>query len=280
MSVRRIALPLVQMAPAHLETLTFLVIVLAVGSPLALLPKSPALTAIALWVPGIVAGALVLRAGGKELVRSLGLDRLGWPDAYLFAIWVPVLFVIGRIAVVVALGAGVLDANVGGLHPASGGAPDPVAVQQLVVAILAAPFAQLLVMLGAELGWRAYLLPRLMPLGTWPAITLTSALWWAWQLPRVLDVRSAQWPLESAAFLFWCLFIGEILGWLYLRTRSVWAPALFAASLSATAYLPSMVLRGLAPDAASPFGPAALIVPAIVVLLIRQGSQGEVQPGR
>ncbi len=280
MSVRRLSLPLVQLAPGQLEVLAFLAITIAVGWPLMLAPHSAVLGGVVSWVPGIAALLILARGSTRNLLRRIALDRVGWPDAYLFAIWVPVLFVVGRVATVVALRAGVLDADLGGLHPASGAAPALDALQQLVGAVLLAPFAQMIVTLGSELGWRAFVLPRLLPLGTWPAITLTSLLWWAWQLPRVLDPRSPQWPVETVAFLFWCLFVGEILAWLYLRTRSVWAPALFSAALTTTAYLPALVLRDLAPDAASPFGPAALIVPAVIVLLIRQRSEGEVRLGR
>ncbi|MDE3111434.1 MAG: CPBP family intramembrane metalloprotease [Chloroflexota bacterium] len=279
MSVRRTSLALVQVAPANVEVLAFLGLALAIGWPLMLAPRSEVTSDIVAWVPGLAALAVLARASTRHLPRRIALDRLGWPDAYLLAIWVPILFVVGRIAIVVALRAGSLDPDVGGLHPASGAPPTLDAMGQLVGAVLLAPFAQILVTLGSELGWRAFLLPRLLPLGTWPAITITSLLWWAWQLPRVIDPRSAQWPIDLVAFLFWCLFVGEILAWLYLRTRSVWAPALFSATLAATAYLPSLVLRDLSPDAASPFGPAALIVPAIVVLLIRQRSEGEVRVG-
>ncbi len=279
MSVRRTSLPLVQVAPGNVEVLAFLGLAFAIGWPLMLAPRSAVASDVAAWVPGIVALLILAHGSLRHLPRRIALDRLGWPDAYLFAIWVPVLFVVGRVAIVVALRAGSLDANVGGLHPASGAPPTFGAMEQLVSAVLLAPFAQLAVTLGSELGWRAFLLPRLLPFGTWPAITGTSLLWWAWQLPRVIDLRSPQWPVDAVAFLFWSLFVGEILAWLYLRTRSVWAPALFSAVLATTAYLPSLVLRDLSPDAASPFGPAALIIPALVVLLIRQRSEGEVRVG-
>lgn len=277
MSVVRLALPAVRATPSHLEAAAFLALVLGAGWPLMIASRAAGVPQLALWVPGLAAAFIVTRGSTRFVLRRLALDRLGWPDAYLFAIWVPVLFAIGRIGITVALSAGQLDRDLGGLHPASGAAPSMDAVTGLVGAILLAPFAQLVFSLGSELGWRAFLLPRLLPLGTWPAITLTSLLWWAWQLPMVLDLGSPHWPIEAVAFLFWCLFVGEILGWLYLRTRSAWAPALCSAAMVTATYLPALVLRDLAPDGASPFGPAALIVPALVVLLIRDRSNGEVR---
>src|SRR5690606_13655645 len=54
-------------------------------------------------------------------------------------------------------------------------------VQALVVVQLAIiPFGALLNMIpafGEELGWRGWLLPSLMPLGTWPALLISGAVW-------------------------------------------------------------------------------------------------------
>ncbi len=275
MSVGRIPLTLVREAPSHLDILAFFALVIGAGWPLMLASRAGLPIEAAAWIPGIAA-VLVLRTPLRGTLRRLGIARLGWPDAYLIAFWAPVAYVVGRIAVTVALRAGQLDENVGGLHPASGAAPSFDAIQALVAAVLVAPLATMLLTVGTEIGWRAFLLPRLLHLGSWQAITVTSVLWWMWQLPRVVDPSSSGWLLETVAFLFWCLFVGEILGWLYLRTRSVWAPALFSAGLAATSYLPSVVLRDLSPEAASPFGPASLIVLGVIVLLIRERHQGEV----
>ncbi len=277
MRLRRIALPARRLAPGHLETAAFLAILVGAGWPLMFASRLLGMPDLALWVPG-AAALLIVRSSGRGALRRLGIDRVGWPDAYLVALWLPVLLAAGQIALVVALRAGRLDADVGGLHPASGAPPTIDAVGRLVGAILLVPFGRTLLTVGSEIGWRAYLLPRLLPLGSWRAITLTSALWWAWQLPLVLDMRSGRWPLEATFFLFWSLFVGEVLGWLYLRTRSVWAPALFSAAIGSVSYLPAAVLRDVSPDAAFPFGPAALILPAIVVLFIRMRSDGDVLP--
>lgn len=264
--------------PEQLEVLAFLAVALLAGWPIMLAAPTAPAVAVAAWVPGIAALALTRMRGSGGVRRRLGLDRLGWPDAYLVAIWVPVLFAAARILAAVALGNGRLDADVGGLHPASGGLPDSAAVTQVVAAILVAPLANMAVTVGSELGWRAYLLPRLLPLGPRRAVTLTSLAWAAWQAPLVVDPSAERWPLEAAAFLVWCLLVGEILGWLWLRTRSVWAPALFSGAIGATSFLPGLVLRDVAPDALSSVGPLALIGPAIVVLVIRSRSREDPSP--
>jgi membrane protease YdiL (CAAX protease family) len=39
---------------------------------------------------------------------------------------------------------------------------------------------------GEELGWRGYLLPKLMPLGKWKAYVLVGIIWGLWHGPLVL----------------------------------------------------------------------------------------------
>lgn len=261
----------------RVELAAFLGVAIAVSWPIMLVaPSSPAAPLVG-WVPGALA-LLLTRRRGVGVRRRLGVDRLGWPDAYLFAIWVPVLFVAGRIALTVALGNGRLDDDVGGLHPASGAYPDGAVVLRVIAAILVVPIVNAFVLLGSELGWRAYLVQRLLPLGSRPAVALASLAWCAWQLPLVLGRAGERWPVEAGTFLVWCVLVGEILGWLYLRTGSVWAPALFSGTLAATSFLPGLVLRDVAADAAMMLGPAALVAPAIVVIAIRLGAPADDEP--
>src|SRR5436305_814196 len=39
---------------------------------------------------------------------------------------------------------------------------------------------------GEQWGWRGYLLPRLLPLGQWPALLLSGAIWGLWHAPVIL----------------------------------------------------------------------------------------------
>jgi membrane protease YdiL (CAAX protease family) len=98
-------------------------------------------------------------------------------------------------------------------------------VVTLPIAIVSSSFAAF----GEEIGWRGWLLPNLLPLGTWPALLLTGAVWGLWHSPIILlgynygrtDV------LGVAAMTVWCVLLGVVFGWLRLRTASVW-PAVIA----------------------------------------------------
>ncbi|MGI5214666.1 lysostaphin resistance A-like protein [Plantactinospora sp. CA-290183] len=70
-----------------------------------------------------------------------------------------------------------------------------------------------------EWGWRGFLLPRLRPIGAWPALVLSGLIWGVWHLPGYVgpDRRPGLVP-----FLVFCVLLGILFGWLRLTTRSVW----------------------------------------------------------
>lgn len=56
----------------------------------------------------------------------------------------------------------------------------------LIASVVVAPFFNGLVALGEEIGWRGYLLPRLLSLGKTRAYVLVGVIWGLWHLPLVL----------------------------------------------------------------------------------------------
>lgn len=70
-----------------------------------------------------------------------------------------------------------------------------------------------------EWGWRGFLLPRLMPLGTWPALLLSGLIWGIWHLPAYLGAGARPGFLP---FLISAIAFGMVLGHLRLRTGSIW----------------------------------------------------------
>ena len=82
---------------------------------------------------------------------------------------------------------------------------------------------------GEELGWRGWLLPNLLPLGTWPALLLSGAIWGVWHAPLILLGYNYQRTdvLGLLLMVGWCMLLGVLIGWLRLRSASVW-PAVIA----------------------------------------------------
>jgi membrane protease YdiL (CAAX protease family) len=88
-----------------------------------------------------------------------------------------------------------------------------------------------------EVGWRAWLLPRLrVRMGARSAVVLTAIIWALWHVPfelsgiQHIDGIS---PLRLAiGFPVGILAAGLVLGWLWLRTESVWLCAIAHGSLN------------------------------------------------
>ncbi|PVZ96350.1 CPBP family intramembrane metalloprotease domain-containing protein [Amnibacterium flavum] len=161
-----------------------------------------------------------------------------------------------------AAGVGALPLTVGAL----------VAIQ--LVTLPAAAFINLIPALGEELGWRGWLLPKLMPLGAVPAIVISGVIWGLWHSPLILlgyNYPDAPGWLGVAAMVGVCITFGGFFGWLRLRSDSVWPAALAHASFNgaAGAYLLfSMAGERIDTTQATVLGWSGWIVPLVLVIVL------------
>lgn len=158
-----------------------------------------------------------------------------------------------------------------------------VVVSQLVMIPFAAATVNALMAFGEELGWRGFLVPALRPLGTWPALLLSGAIWGLWHSPIILlgynfgriDVTGVLYMTGG------CIAWGVLLGWLRLRSASLW-PAVFAhGAMNASAGLIVLLYAaGTTFDMAlaGPLGVAGWIACAIVVVVLMLTGQFRRQP--
>lgn len=126
---------------------------------------------------------------------------------------------------------------------------------------------------GEELGWRGWLLPKLLPLGAWPAMLLTGALWGLWHAPIILLGYNYPSAPVVGVFLFtaFCMLWGVLHGWMRIATGSVWPAALMHGSLNASVgavvffhaagYQPDNVWVGL-------IGLSGWILPTLLVVVL------------
>ena len=99
----------------------------------------------------------------------------------------------------------------------------PLVLTQFGVIILAS-FVNLLPAVGEEIGWRGWLLPKLLPSGIVPALLVSGALWGAWHAPLLLlgyNYPSAPGWLAVLLMIGMCTIVGALLGWLRVRSGSV-----------------------------------------------------------
>ena len=132
--------------------------------------------------------------------------------------------------------------------------------------------------LGEELGWRGWLLPRLMPLGPLPALLVSGVVWGVWHAPLVLlgyNYPNAPGWLGVLAMVGMCILVGALLGWLRLRSGSVWPAALAHAAINGTGGTYLLFARAgeqIDTTQATILGWSGWIVPlAIVTLLVATG---------
>jgi membrane protease YdiL (CAAX protease family) len=102
----------------------------------------------------------------------------------------------------------------------------------VVYALVITPFT-----FGEEWGWRGYLLPSLLPLGQWPALLLSGAIWGLWHAPLI--PLGFNYPQHRILGVFLMLvlgvILGTILGWLRLASGSVVPAVLGHAAIDASA---------------------------------------------
>lgn len=157
----------------------------------------------------------------------------------------------------------------------------------ITLQVIAIPFAAIipnsLVTIGEELGWRGWLLPTLRPLGTWPALLLSGAIWGFWHTPIILlgydfGLTNGYGVLLMIAA---SMILGTLIGWLRLRTASIW-PSVFAhGALNAVGGVSGLVVAAgdhPSPVSAGPLGWAAWIVMAVVITVLALTGQFRKQP--
>lgn len=134
---------------------------------------------------------------------------------------------------------------------------------------------------GEELGWRGWLLPALRPLGTWPALLLTGAIWGLWHSPVILlGYNFGRTDVTGVLFMIGgCVAWGVLFGWLRLRSGSLWPAVVAHGSLNAAAGM-IMIVAAVQPDLAlaGPLGVAGWIVAAVVALVLALTGQFRRQP--
>jgi CAAX protease family protein len=164
------------------------------------------------------------------------------------------------------------------------------------------------VSIGEELGWRAYLLPKLMEhfagaerasasaadpahaggfnaAGARKAALLVGVVWSVWHWP--LFFLGAMYGFPYPNLLLYLVFtcsLSVLLSWVTLRSGSVWPAAVGHGTLSGTAGLAGFLLKGPAiplvgPDPISLIGGIGYIILALVLLFNRKAFVGEKAAG-
>lgn len=248
--------------------------------------------AVAMMATPAVSALIALRWFDRpaSIPRSLGL----WPLrpvkrllSYLaLGLVVPIFIVLVALPIGAALGLyradlvhfsgfkALIDQQLSAVGAPSLDIPIGVLVALQLVNVVLGAFINLIPALGEELGWRGFLLPRLMRFGAVPAIVLSGIIWGAWHAPLILlgyNYPGAPGWLGVVMMMGMCVVVGGIFGWLRLRSQSVWPAALAHGTFNAAAgFSIVFVQAGTEIDTvnATILGWSGWIVPAVIVIAL------------
>jgi uncharacterized protein len=223
-------------------------------------PRFRVLALVMMLTPTVAAvGVTLLLLRPAHPWRSLGLvPSVGWRRLLVLGV-VALLapLVLSAVVLLVAGGLGLarVDWSLGAYatNLSASGTPLPPTVPARTVALVtlaAVPLNGLVAAVpavGEEIGWRGFLLPRLLPLGTGPALLLSGVVWGVWHAPLILlgynyGRTDALGVLLMTGF---CVLVGVGLGALRLRSGCVWPGAVAHGCVNTAS---SVVLLVFSPD--------------------------------
>jgi membrane protease YdiL (CAAX protease family) len=218
--------------------------------------------------------------------------RRGWP--YWVAAWFSpgILTILGGV-VYFALFPGYFDPTFKVIRDLLARSPQPLPISpallvvlQIVQAMAIAPLVNSLFTFGEEFGWRAYLQPRLMPLGERRAFVLMGVIWGVWHWPVIAmgynygaDYPGAPW-LGMLGMVWFTLLVGTLIGWLALRGGSVWPAVIGHAAVNGIAGLAMLFVQGkpnllVGPTPLGVVGSAAWAAVALWILIRQPGKPAD-----
>lgn len=156
--------------------------------------------------------------------------------------------------------------------------PWKVILLQTGIAIFFAPLLNSIAALGEEFGWRAYLLPKLLPMGKKKALILSSLIWGIWHWPVIAmghnyGLSYPGFPYSGLLAAVWfTICVGIFFGWLAIRSRSVWPAVIAHGALNGIAAIGLLFVKPpfsmlLGPSPAGIIGILPFTLVSLIILL-------------
>lgn len=234
------------------------------------LEKQPMLSNLLMFFPAIVAFTVIRQTSGMRIssvFRTLGF-RLGNIKYFLLFPLIVIVIISFTYFVTYLLDPNVfisaekisdnieeLDINLGTL---------PVSMKIIIIFLINGAMSSFVILpltLGEEIGWRAFLYPRLVRLYKKRGLFIGGIIWGVWHAPMIM--MGHNYPSSPVIGLFvmtlWCIPTGILLYYIYCRSGSVVTVALVHAVMNQTA--PTINMLFVEMDEMQPLihGPTGLI---------------------
>jgi membrane protease YdiL (CAAX protease family) len=237
-----------------------------------------------MWAPALahILTRLVTREGWKN--TYLRPTRRGWP--YWIAAWfLPFIMTVFGAFLFFVLFPKYYDPSFTAIREmlAKAGQPVPnslwtIVITQTLLGVLIAPIINSVLTFGEEFGWRAYLQPKLMPLGGRKAVLLIGLIWGVWHWPIIamgqnygLEYPGAPW-LGMLMMMWVTIGLGTFLGWLTIRSGTIWPAVIGHAAINGISSLAAIFVVGNPSPLLGPYpigivGSIAWFIFTLVILL-------------
>ena len=236
-----------------------------------------------MWAPalGNILTRLITHEGwGNTFLRPN--FRRGWP--FWIAAWfLPGILTVAGGALFFLLFPANFDSNLTVIRSLTGRTPALAAFSPWTIvliettqALLLSPILNAIATFGEEFGWRAYLLPKLLPLGWRKAVLVIGVIWGVWHWPVIWMGYEYGFSYPGYPWVGPLLFIpvtfcfGVLLSWLAIRGKSVWPAVIGHAAINGIAGLTLLMVKG-SPNSLlgpSPVGVIGLVGYAVVALVL------------
>jgi membrane protease YdiL (CAAX protease family) len=183
----------------------------------------------------VTISSLVARTVFRESLRDVSFRWGGWNGTRAVIVATVLPLVVGFVAYGIAWNTGLahfrateIPASILGI--AIAGDPSARFLKFLLLMLTIGSLYGCKAVAGEEIGWRGYMLTRLIDSGVPAPLFISGAVWALWHTPLILSGQYASGPypvLSAAGFFFTVIGAGYIFAWLRLSSGSVW-PAIWA----------------------------------------------------
>lgn len=208
--------------------------------------------AIGMWCPGLAVFVLWLRNNRQKTMSpsfELNLSR-AWKDYLIGWFAPPVLMLIGGgLFFAIFPHIFTLDFPLFKSLPTSASIPESqystIVLAQFIIGVFIAPFLNMMLGLGEEIGWRGFLFPALRErFPIWVSHLLIGVVWGLWHAPLTAmghnygtDYFGRPW-LGFLTMIIFCFGVGILLSYITERSGSIWPAALCHGSVNAVVGFP------------------------------------------